>query len=89
MLLVDDNVDLLDVMCRVFSHRHKVLLAHDGIEAVAVIENNAVDVIISDVMMPNMDGLELCRHLKADINEPHSGDFIDGKKRSGRQNRVL
>ena len=71
MLLVDDNVDLLDVMCRVFSHRHKVLLAHDGIEAVAVIENNAVDVIISDVMMPNMDGLELCRHLKADINTSH------------------
>ena len=71
MLLVDDNVDLLDVMCRVFSHRHKVLLAHDGIEAVAVIENNAVDMIISDVMMPNMDGLELCRHLKADINTSH------------------
>ena len=71
MLLVDDNVDLLDVMCRVFSHRHKVLLAHDGVEAVAVIENNAVDVIISDVMMPNMDGLELCRHLKADINTSH------------------
>ena len=71
MLLVDDNVDLLDVMCRVFSHRHKVLLAHDGVEAVAVIENNAVDVIISDVMMPNMDGLGLCRHLKADINTSH------------------
>ena len=71
MLLVDDNVDLLDVMCRVFSHRHKVLLAHDGVEAVAVFENNAVDVIISDVMMPNMDGLELCRHLKADINTSH------------------
>lgn len=71
MLIVDDNQDLLDVMNRIFSRHRRVLLAHNGNEALAVIANNEVDIVISDVMMPEMDGLELCRRLKSNIETSH------------------
>lgn len=71
MLLVDDNQDLLDVMERIFSRHRRVLLAHNGVEALSVIGQNSVDIVVSDVMMPEMDGLELCRCLKSDLETSH------------------
>lgn len=71
MLIVDDNQDLLDVMYHIFSRHRKVLLAHNGREALSVISTNAVDIIVSDVMMPEMDGLELCRQLKSNLETSH------------------
>ncbi|MDO4162797.1 MAG: response regulator, partial [Bacteroides sp.] len=71
MLIVEDNEELLDLMFHIFSRHRQVLIAHNGIEALAVLEKTEVDIIISDVMMPEMDGLELCRHLKADIKVSH------------------
>lgn len=71
MLIVDDNRDLLEVMSRIFSRHYKVLLAHDGKEGLSVVETNPVDIIISDVMMPEMDGLTFCRRLKSDLNTSH------------------
>ena len=71
MLIVEDNEELLDLMYHIFSRRRQVYIAHNGVEALSVIENNEVDIVVSDVMMPVMDGLELCRHLKADIRTSH------------------
>ena len=49
----------------------RIVKAHDGVEALDVLQYNDVDIIVSDVMMPRMDGNELCRRLKDDINYSH------------------
>ena len=59
LLLVEDNEELLYLMERILSRHYHVLIAKDGLEALDIIKDNEIDIIISDVMMPEMDGLEL------------------------------
>jgi DNA-binding response OmpR family regulator len=57
ILVVDDNKGFLDVMGEFLKeHGHKVILAEDGKQAREVLEEEKVDLIISDVFMPNLDG---------------------------------
>lgn len=72
VLIVEDNVDLLMVLGNTLSRLYKVLKATNGIEALKVIKENDVDLIISDVMMPEMDGLTLCKTIKQDIDYSHT-----------------
>ena len=71
MLIVEDNDELLAIMRRVFSRYHNVLTARNGEEAMAIVAADQPDIIVSDVMMPVMDGLEMCRRLKADPETSH------------------
>lgn len=71
VLIVDDNDDFRTFMCASLSDEYEVCSASDGAEALKVLEGNDVDVVISDVMMPVMDGIELCRKIKSDINTSH------------------
>src|SRR5690606_23291761 len=50
---------------------YNVLKAMNGEEALAILKENAVNLIISDIMMPIMDGYELCRQLKKDLDHSH------------------
>ena len=58
-------------MSHALSRHYAILTACDGTEAFKVLEKDSADVIVSDVMMPNMDGVELCRRLKNEINFCH------------------
>lgn len=72
ILVVDDipaNVKLLEV--RLLAEYFDVLTASSGPEAIETCENGKVDVILLDVMMPNMDGFEVCRRLKNDPATAH------------------
>lgn len=71
ILLVEDNDELLKATADGLRKRFFVMKAHDGVEALDVLRHHEVDVIVSDVMMPRMDGNELCRSLKSDINYSH------------------
>ena len=71
LLLVEDNEELLYLMERILSRHYHVLIAKDGLEALGIIKDNEIDIIISDVMMPEMDGLELCRTLKSNLETSH------------------
>lgn len=71
LLLVEDNEELLKLISNILSKYYRVLTAKNGIEALLAVEKNNVDIIISDVMMPEMDGLELCRKLKSELETSH------------------
>lgn len=64
ILVVEDNADLRDFIASGFTNQYNVLLAVDGEDGLAKAKENIPDIIVSDVMMPNMDGLEFTRHIK-------------------------
>ncbi|MBE8966884.1 response regulator [Nostocales cyanobacterium LEGE 12452] len=66
ILVVDDNADMRDYLQRILSEYYTVDLAVDGETALAVAYNTPLDLILSDVMMPRMDGFELLRQLRGD-----------------------
>lgn len=72
ILVVDDvpaNVKLLEV--RLLAEYFDVLTATNGVDAIETCENGKVDVVLLDVMMPDMDGFEVCRRLKSDPATSH------------------
>lgn len=70
--LVDDNADMIDLLQTVCKPVFKsVYTACDGVQALEMIRSKAPDIIVSDVMMPRMDGYELCRHVKNDLTISH------------------
>ena len=64
ILIVEDNVELLLMMRHLLSKKYNVVTAYNGKEAVDEIHKNELDLIISDVMMPEMDGYELVKYVK-------------------------
>src|SRR5215510_3451594 len=71
ILIVDDqpvNVDILQT--RLAVHGYELLTAADGEEALAVARTQRPDLILLDIMMPKMDGLQVCRLLKGDATLP-------------------
>ena len=71
LLIVEDNLELLMLMQQLLKTTYRVYIARNGKEALKVINEQELDLIISDVMMPEMDGLELTRTVKADPNYNH------------------
>lgn len=71
LLLVEDNASLLEIMQRLFSANYHVLTAGNGREALEVLKQKDVDIMVSDVMMPEMDGVELCKAVRADRDICH------------------
>ncbi len=62
MLIVEDSEDMRDFLVNNFREQYEVVTAGDGIEALDQLEKHEVNIIISDWMMPRMDGVELCRN---------------------------
>ena len=71
VLLVDDNTQLLSMMAKVLSPAYRTATATGGEEALALLQREDVDVVVSDVMMPGMDGFALCRRVKSQIETSH------------------
>ena len=71
ILIVDDNPDNLDILqTRLARHGYEILTARDGEEALAKARDTRPDLILLDIMMPKLDGIEVCRRLKADLSLP-------------------
>lgn len=71
LLLAEDNEELLAVMVRLLQRDYKILQATNGRDALDIIKNSDVDLVVSDVVMPEMDGMELTREIKADLEICH------------------
>lgn len=64
ILVVEDNEELLLLLKRLLEPNYQVLTAYNGREAIEVVDNEKVDLILTDVMMPVMDGIEMTRELR-------------------------
>ena len=71
ILLVDDNEELLSMLEDLFLPIYKVYIAHDGREGLEMARQIQPDLIISDVMMPEMSGKELCYKIKTNVKLSH------------------
>nr|HQU72426.1 two-component regulator propeller domain-containing protein [Calditrichia bacterium] len=71
ILIVEDHDDMRRMIREAFEETFEILKARDGIESLKLAEKHAPDLIISDVMMPRMDGVEMCRKLKNSDSTSH------------------
>lgn len=72
MLVVDDSADMCRFVRDYFRGEYNIVTASDGEQALQCLEeNDNIDLVVSDVTMPKMDGLELCRRVKTDLRWSH------------------
>jgi signal transduction histidine kinase/DNA-binding response OmpR family regulator len=71
LLVVEDNEELRQFLTESLREKWRVLAASDGNEAMQMIFEEIPDLIISDVMMPGMDGYTLCQKVKSDVRTNH------------------
>ena len=71
VLLVDDNEEFLEFVAGQLKTHYKIIKASNGVEALERLDQEYVDVIVSDLAMPQMDGQELCRNVKEKLLYSH------------------
>ncbi|KAA3614186.1 MAG: response regulator [Calditrichaeota bacterium] len=71
VLVVEDNLDMQKYINSFLSNDYHILFANDGLEGFQTAKDKIPDLIICDVMMPVMNGFELCRNLKTDFKTSH------------------
>ena len=71
LLLVDDNDEILEFLEHELNEKYSIIKALNGQEALDILKENAVQLVISDIMMPVMDGFELCKIIKTNFDYSH------------------
>lgn len=71
ILIVDDNTEIIDFLFQNLKSKYAVLKAFNGLHALEVLEQETVHLVISDIMMPEMDGFELCKRMKSSLQYCH------------------
>jgi PAS domain S-box-containing protein len=87
VLVVDDNADMRDHLRRILSSRYDVVLASNGLDALAAARRHKPDAILTDVMMPHLDGFGLLQQLRED-NELREVPVIVLSARAGEEART-
>lgn len=71
ILIVDDNLMNLDILqARLAAHNYEIITATDGEAGLGMAREKQPDLILLDIMMPKMDGIEVCKHIRADTSLP-------------------
>jgi len=71
VLLVDDHDDILEFLVDDLQEQYHVITAYNGKQALESLADEAIQLIISDIMMPEMDGYHLCQAVKSDVEHCH------------------
>ena len=71
LLLVDDEEEILHFLARILCAKYTILKAVNGEEALKILDAETVQLVVTDVMMPIMDGFELCKKIKSNFEHSH------------------
>jgi DNA-binding response OmpR family regulator len=71
IMVVEDNPSMREAIREAMTQEYDVLVAENGEDAMEKLTDNVVDLVISDIMMPVMDGCQLCDNIKSDIRYSH------------------
>ncbi|MCO6490920.1 MAG: response regulator, partial [Phaeodactylibacter sp.] len=71
LLIIEDSPDIVAYMVNLLKEDYQILSAPDGVKGVELAQKEVPDLIISDVMMPEMDGFEVCRRIKTEVATSH------------------
>lgn len=71
ILIAEDNTDIRQYLCEELGKSYHILQASNGEEALAILKEQDTDLILTDVMMPVMDGLQLCKQIKQSLRTCH------------------
>ena len=71
VMVVDDDSNILDFLIKVLGNDYFVISTDSGGQALNLLRNNDPDLVVSDIMMADIDGIELCRRIKNDISTSH------------------
>ena len=71
ILIVEDNKELQQFLAKTLSPKYTTLTANNGAEALEIINHEKINLVISDIIMPVMDGIELCNNITSDISTCH------------------
>jgi signal transduction histidine kinase/ligand-binding sensor domain-containing protein/DNA-binding response OmpR family regulator len=87
ILLVEDNGEIRQYIIKLLKHKYYFIEAADGLEGLNLLSEHDVTLIISDLMMPRIDGNEFCKKVKTDINFSHIPVIMLTAK-SSNENRI-
>lgn len=87
VLVIEDNDELRDFICRSLAGRFRVIDANDGKTGITIALKNIPDIVITDIMMPGMDGYEVCSMLKSDEKTSHI-PIVMLTAKSGTESRI-
>jgi YesN/AraC family two-component response regulator len=71
VLVVDDHASIISLLDNLLSDKYVIHKARNGKKALEILEEERIDLVISDVIMPDMDGLTLCKKIKENIQSSH------------------
>ncbi|RNL56548.1 response regulator transcription factor [Pedobacter jejuensis] len=71
ILVVDDELEMLEFIADDLGEHYRVLTAENGVQALEILNHEIVQLVISDVMMPEMDGYQLCEKMKSSMEYSH------------------
>jgi signal transduction histidine kinase/CheY-like chemotaxis protein len=71
LLIVDDHTSIISLLDNILSDKYVIHKARNGNKALEILETEKIDLVISDVLMPDMDGLTLCKKIKDNIYSSH------------------
>ena len=71
VLVVDDHASIISLLENMLSDKYVIYKARNGKKALEILEEERIDLVISDVIMPDMDGLTLCKRIKENIQSSH------------------
>lgn len=71
ILIVEDNADIRQYLSEELGKSYHILKANNGEEALSIVKEQEIDLILTDVMMPVMDGLQLCKQIKQNLRTCH------------------